>query len=435
LPEQESFGRKILFFHQLSSSIHCAQNLADIFGLAAPHAIRIHNFIEESHFEKGGRTMFRRYTWLTRLFVLTLVIALLSGGFALPVQAETTPATPDELMQHLENALIPYYPTDIEGHWAANNLLDLVWADVLKGYGNSDGTVSVKPNNPITRGEFVTLLVRAMNLTSTATPITFTDVPSGTWFTDPVRIASSLGIVTGYGSTFAPGKNINRDEIAAMVVRAFTASVPFGNPTTTAFTALTPGDWSIPFIAKASHVGIIKGASATTFRPKANANRAEAMTMLSRALHQETAALPNDATLTDLVLSDLRQREDAFNSGQLDSLQAANDRNTTGMQHAMYASSTAVLVPALDMAKSEGVTVAFRRTGTPSATVTQKNTRFATVNLTGGGFELTLTYPGQPPETLPFDSSGPIYLRKMADNTWKIYGMEQNNPMAGGTMP
>ncbi|OME88558.1 MULTISPECIES: S-layer homology domain-containing protein [Paenibacillus] len=50
--------------------------------------------------------------------------------------------------------------TDIHGHWAKENIQQLMSMRAINGY--SDGTF--KPDYPITRAEFVSILVRALNL-------------------------------------------------------------------------------------------------------------------------------------------------------------------------------------------------------------------------------------------------------------------------------
>ena len=48
----------------------------------------------------------------------------------------------------------------------------------------------------------------------------FSDVAAGDWYSQAVKWAAANGITTGYGDgTFAPGKNITRQELAAMLYR------------------------------------------------------------------------------------------------------------------------------------------------------------------------------------------------------------------------
>ena len=77
------------------------------------------------------------------------------------------------------------------------------------------------PNKAVTRAEFASILVRALGLEA-AEPSTFTDVSKNAWYYDAVAAASGAGIVTGKGTNlFKPNAKITRQEMAAMVVRAY----------------------------------------------------------------------------------------------------------------------------------------------------------------------------------------------------------------------
>jgi hypothetical protein len=61
--------------------------------------------------------------------------------------------------------------SDITGHWAAAQVNDFLEQGIIQGY--EDGTF--KPDNNITRAEFVAVLNRALGLTAKTT-LTFSDV-------------------------------------------------------------------------------------------------------------------------------------------------------------------------------------------------------------------------------------------------------------------
>lgn len=321
-------------------------------------------------------------------------------------------------------ALRQYAPTDLDSHWAADTLNDAIHADIVKGYptGVAPGVVEVRPNASITRAEFVTMLVRATGLTSNAPAKTFTDVPSGTWFSEPIRIASSLGIVNGYEyNQFLPTKQIRRDEMAALIVRAFEHNVSWQPMTAPPFLDV-PAYWAADAINRATAVKIVNGKGDGKYFPADIATRAEAVTVLSRALHLESSALPTDDQLNAVVLADLRERQTAFNARNFAELEAINTRYSTGAQHAMMRYAFSTLQSLLtDPEAPAGLTMEIRRTETPSARVLQKSNRYATVELTGGRFDLLFTVPGEAPEVSPDDSSGLVYLKKMPDGSWKMY--------------
>ena len=80
--------------------------------------------------------------------------------------------------------------TDISNHWAADTIAKWADAGYIRGY--PDGTF--KPDNSITRAEFVTLVNKAFNMTAKA-EIDFTDVPAGAWYYGEVAKAKAAGYI------------------------------------------------------------------------------------------------------------------------------------------------------------------------------------------------------------------------------------------------
>src|SRR5659263_122016 len=109
--------------------------------------------------------------------------------------------------------------SDISGHWAKDNIQSLVDRGIIKGY--PDGTF--KPENPITRAEFCTIITSALvddgviteYVTTTGT---FTDVPADLWSVKYIETAYANGFVLGKGNgLFDPEANITRQEMARII--------------------------------------------------------------------------------------------------------------------------------------------------------------------------------------------------------------------------
>lgn len=99
--------------------------------------------------------------------------------------------------QAVKPAAVPQTPvlptlTDISGHWAYGNIQKLIALKAVSG--NPDGTF--QPEKCVTRGEFITMLVKAYGLKG-STEKSFTDL-KGHWAEAAVRTAVANGIVTGY---------------------------------------------------------------------------------------------------------------------------------------------------------------------------------------------------------------------------------------------
>ncbi len=167
--------------------------------------------------------------------------------------------------------------TDIDGHWAEAAIRELVDMEVIKGY--ADGTF--KPDQNITRAEFTVVLVKALNISS-STPKTFDDI-STHWGRDYIAIAAGNGIINGYNSkTFGPNDPINREQMAVIIAKAAKLD--------TAVEGKTFADdgnisvWAKEFVNSAAANDIINGYADNTFRPKARASRAEALSVISKLL-------------------------------------------------------------------------------------------------------------------------------------------------------
>jgi hypothetical protein len=111
--------------------------------------------------------------------------------------------------------------TDVsEGQWYSDEVIELSASGIVNGY--SDATF--RPGNEVTRAEVVVMLSRlllALDDTGTASSSrTFSDVSTGQWYSDAVFELADREIVNGYSdSTFRPGNNVTRAEIAVMLSR------------------------------------------------------------------------------------------------------------------------------------------------------------------------------------------------------------------------
>ncbi len=169
--------------------------------------------------------------------------------------------------------------TDIAGHWAQKNIEQLAASGVISGY--PDGTF--KPNNTITRAEFVTILVRAFKLDNHGDKA-FADTASH-WAKDYIACAVASGIVTGYDSdTFGPDDMITREQMAVMVSKAAKLKLSMETEGLQFIDSDSISDWAQSAIAAVSRNGIMKGYPDNTIQPKGNATRAEAVTVIVNAL-------------------------------------------------------------------------------------------------------------------------------------------------------
>ena len=110
--------------------------------------------------------------------------------------------------------------TDVSGHWAwkQGQIPYLAEKGVINGIKQSDGTYKFEPNSPVTRAQFVKMLVETFGLTKT-TSIDYNDVKSNDWFYTHFQKAAAQGFLINYGKTVNPNGNIPREEAVALIMR------------------------------------------------------------------------------------------------------------------------------------------------------------------------------------------------------------------------
>ena len=163
--------------------------------------------------------------------------------------------------------------SDIAGHWAEPSIIKASELGLVQGYSNS----TFRPQQQVTRAEFITLLSRALGVKPSSAPVLdFKDtahIPA--WAGGYVAAAVELGIIQGYADgTFQAAKLISRAEMAAMIVRS-QGIVPLAEIRPAfADNAEIPA-WARPYIAIAAEQGWINGVGNNRFAPLQYATRAE----------------------------------------------------------------------------------------------------------------------------------------------------------------
>jgi hypothetical protein len=120
------------------------------------------------------------------------------------------------LLENIDTQEIPF--NDIKGIESEEYIRHLHDYGLINGY--SDG--SFKPGNTITRGEFFTMMIRALKLTvSDNNENNFSDIENH-WAKDEILTAVNFGLVKGYDDgTIKPDDNITIGQVALVVDRAY----------------------------------------------------------------------------------------------------------------------------------------------------------------------------------------------------------------------
>ncbi|HLS88681.1 MAG TPA: S-layer homology domain-containing protein [Sphingobacteriaceae bacterium] len=182
----------------------------------------------------------------------------------------------------------PVMLTDIWGHWAYGDIEYLAARGIAQGV--IDG--AFQPDSPVTRAQFLALMVRALGLTGGAPAgVAFSDVPADHWAFETVSIALEKGLIEGVGNGgFDPDREITRQEMAIMLARALEwagRAIGFGDPAA-ALADLDDKDavasWATEAVAAVKNAGLMKGRAPGQFDPDGIATRAEAATVIKRLM-------------------------------------------------------------------------------------------------------------------------------------------------------
>jgi len=195
-----------------------------------------------------------------------------------------------------------YYFSDVQGHWAKKQIIEVA----SNGWMIGDGKSSFSPNGSLTRAEAATAFVRILKSEeyeenhkrkseiSDAVPV-FSDI-SGHWAEEYIKTAAKHGLILGRGdNTFGPDDNITREELAVLIDRIFAnretlsgrseAYIPVSGYYLS-YTDISPENniWSYEAIKRMTYLGVFMGTPGGKFMPYNNATRAELATLLCRIM-------------------------------------------------------------------------------------------------------------------------------------------------------
>lgn len=172
--------------------------------------------------------------------------------------------------------------SDLDGHWSREFVEALSDRGILDGY--PDGTF--RPQRPISRAAFASLLTRAFDPQPQRPAVAFRDVPANFWGAEAIDRAYRGKLMSGVsGDRFAPQTNLRR--VAAIVALAHGLDVAGadGSVLSQFEDADDLPDWAKPAVAAAVSAGIVANyPDSDRLNPNRDATRGEVAVMLYRAL-------------------------------------------------------------------------------------------------------------------------------------------------------
>lgn len=205
-------------------------------------------------------------------------------------------------------------PTDIQGHWAQNTINKWVDKGDISGY--PDGTF--RPNNMITRAEFVVLVNNAMGYTKSGYAY-FSDVPSHYWGKNAIQTGVAAGYISGDGNgIFRPNDPVTRQEAAAMISRIL--DLKQNESRAYRYTdSYAISNWAKGVVGAVSDAGIMAGYPDGSFGPNKVLTRAEAVLALDKTVNYQPGDQEEDKEETkkeDMLLTQSKL-EDTTITGDL----------------------------------------------------------------------------------------------------------------------
>ncbi|GBF76157.1 hypothetical protein PA598K_04605 [Paenibacillus sp. 598K] len=195
----------------------------------------------------------------------------------LPIAEPAEPETPvdPERPQHRF--------TDLDGRfgWAAEAIAALYTEGIVRGTSET----TFEPARPVSRADFVVLLVRALGLTAEGRT-TFTDVSPSDYYYEAVGIAQELGLVQGVdGRAFHPRGEITRQDMMVIVARALQAMERLSMESDGDLSRFVDGSQVAAYardaVAALVELDVIQGDGAA-IRPLGTATRAETAVIIYR---------------------------------------------------------------------------------------------------------------------------------------------------------
>ncbi len=162
---------------------------------------------------------------------------------------------------------------DVKGHWGQAAIEKALQLNIVHGYEDH----TFRPNQPVSRQEFVVMLDRALQPKGNGETVSFSDeVKIGAWAKSSISKAVQAGWLSGYSDgSFRPSEGISRAEMAVMLVKA--AKVTPSKKTKSSFSDddAIPA-WAKSYVDAALAQSLLQGRGGNRFVPAGVVTRAEA---------------------------------------------------------------------------------------------------------------------------------------------------------------
>lgn len=169
---------------------------------------------------------------------------------------------------------------ELENHWAKSEITALYNDGIVTGISDT----SLGLDNPITRAEFVTLMVRALGLDINKYDNSFSDVNKDDWYADYIQTAYDNKLISGFDDMMLPNSYITREEMAVILNNALKDS-DIELKDLSFIDKDSISDWAENSVKNVVSAGIMNGMDDGSFAPKNNTKRSEAFVVIYRLIN------------------------------------------------------------------------------------------------------------------------------------------------------
>lgn len=173
--------------------------------------------------------------------------------------------------------------SDTGSHWGSSFITKAVKLGIITGYEDQ----SFRPNASVTRAEFAAIIARAFAMTPDSDAAVFNDTDSN-WAVGYIGALADKEVLTGYADgSFKPNEPISRAEMVAIIARVLNLD-ELSTGQAADFKDVSSSHWASNEIDLASSADLVQGMSNTVFAPNNTTTRAEAVTLIIRALESDS---------------------------------------------------------------------------------------------------------------------------------------------------
>jgi hypothetical protein len=169
--------------------------------------------------------------------------------------------------------------SDMPDNWSTVALKSAVANGLLIGDNGK-----IMPENPLTRAQMATIIVRAFGATEEGDISAYTDVKSTDWFASSIAKAYKMGVMEGYAGKMNPDNNITREQAFAVLARALKLE-PASKCNKTFEDISNVSEWATGEVYAMVNAGYIQGANGK-LNPQSNIRRNEFAQVMYNLMQQ-----------------------------------------------------------------------------------------------------------------------------------------------------